>query len=138
MKEIQQHLPAEQKQKENMLELSERTVLSSQTHLARISHGQMAHPPSTAHITWPRRILIHRGASALRSFPALSELAEMFVPRVARAKENDAKKAAGRFVHWSIRCVGSHKVAPYRDWPAEVTARPMNAARVKAMGMITS
>ena len=60
------------------------------------------------------------------------------MPRVARAKENDAKKAAGRFVQWSIRCAGSHKIAPYRDWPAEVTAMPMNATRVRAMGMIAS
>lgn len=62
----------------------------------------------------------------------------MFVPRVAIAKENEAKNATGRFVQRSIRCVGSHNVSPYKDWPEEVTARPINDARVKTVGMMAT
>ena len=47
-------------------------------------------------MTCPRRMLMYRGKSTVMSFAADSEFAEMFVPRVANMKENDAKKAAAR------------------------------------------
>jgi hypothetical protein len=110
----------------------------SGAHLARICHGQRAHPPNIAHITCPRRILIQRGAIAVISLPALSKLAEMFVPSVARANEKATKNAAGRFVQRSMRCIGSQRVTPYSDWPAAVTASPTKAVRVKTMGMMAN
>ena len=91
------------------------------SYLARISHGQRAHPPKNAQIICPRLMLMYLGMSTVISLAALREFAElqqsavinmiaaaeeemkgrthMFVPRVARAKEKDMKNAAGLFVH---------------------------------------
>ena len=46
------------------------------------------------------------------SFPALSELAEMFVPSVERTNEKDVKKAAARLSHLSISLSGSQRISP--------------------------
>lgn len=50
-------------------------------------------------MTCPLRMLMYLGNSTVMSFAAESEFAEIFVPKVANANENEAKKAAGRFVH---------------------------------------
>ncbi len=48
------------------------------------------------------------------SLAALRLLAEMFVPMVARMKLNDAKKAAARLSHLSMRRSGSQRISPYK------------------------
>jgi hypothetical protein len=63
----------------------------------------------------------------------------MFVPRVAKANENDMKNAAGRFVHWSMRFSGFQKTFPsYMIIPALVTAIPTKPKNVNATGMMAS
>lgn len=58
------------------------------------------------------------------SFAALRLFAEMLVPIVPRAKENEAKKAAALLSHLSINRRGSHNTSPYSVSPAEVTVMP--------------
>lgn len=70
------------------------------------------------------------------SLAALRLFAEMFVPRVARAKLKEQKKAAARLSHIFMSVVGSHRVFPYKVSPAAVTAIPMKPARVNAVGMM--
>ena len=65
---------------------------------ARIFQGTRAQD-RTAQRSWPRRMLTKRGKSAVRSFAAESELAEMLTPRAARAKAKAAKKRQARFSH---------------------------------------
>ena len=57
-------------------------------------------------------MLMYRGNSTVMSFAADSEFAEMFVPSVARTKENDAKNAAARLSQLSMRRSGSQKTSP--------------------------
>ena len=52
------------------------------------------------------------------SFPALSMLAEMFVPRVERANAKDVKNAAARLSHLSISLSGSQRTSPWSVRPA--------------------
>ena len=59
------------------------------------------------------------------SLAALRLLAEMFVPMVARMKLNEAKKAAARLSHLSMRRSGSQRISPYSTSPADVTAIPV-------------
>ena len=78
------------------------------------------------------------GQSAVISFPAHKEFAEMFVPIVARQKEKEAKKAAARLSHLSISLRGSQSISPYSAEPAFVTAIPMKPQKVKANGIMIS
>ena len=70
------------------------------------------------------------------SFPAHRELAEMFVPKVASEKANDAKNAAARLSQLSMRRSGSQNMPLYRTAPALVTAMPINPQNVNATGII--
>jgi len=79
---------------------------------AKISHGANAHPPTIAQITWPLLIFRYLGHSAVKSLPADSEFAAMFVVSVARLNEKAAKNVAARLSHWSMRRSGSQ-----RTWP---------------------
>src|SRR5580692_5729649 len=78
---------------------------------ARIFQGTSAHA-RTAQSSWPRRILMKRGKSAVRSFAAESEFAEMLTPRAARAKENAAKKRQEREDQFAMSAIGSHSSLP--------------------------
>lgn len=62
---------------------------------ARIFQGTRHHD-NKAHRICPRRILIYRGANAVKSLAAEIELAEMFTPREASAKEAAPKKRHAR------------------------------------------
>jgi hypothetical protein len=70
------------------------------------------------------------------SFPALSELAEIFVPSMERRNAKDAKNAPARLSHLSMSLSGSQIISPYRVIPALVTAMPMKLANVNAIGMM--
>lgn len=47
------------------------------SYLARISHGQRAHPPKNAQMICPRLILMYLGRSTVISLAALREFAEL-------------------------------------------------------------
>jgi hypothetical protein len=91
---------------------------------ASISQGHRAHPPKIAQSTCPRLILIYRGNKTIISLAALNVLADMFVPTSESIKLKEAKNAAARLSHRSIRRSGSQSTSPYIISPAEVTAMP--------------
>lgn len=75
--------------------------------LAWIFHGAVAHPPTTAVTSAPRRRLSQRGKRKARSLLVAIELVEMLVPSVASPKAKAQKKAAARLVHSAMMAVGS-------------------------------
>lgn len=81
---------------------------------------------------------MYLGQRIVMSFAAESVVADTLVPSVARANVKAAKNTAGRLSQWSMRERGFQRSSPYNTAPAEVTAIPMNAVRVKAVGMIKS
>lgn len=76
---------------------------------SRIFHGTR-HQDKRAQRSWPRRMLIYCGASAVKSFAAEREFAEMLTPSEARAKEKAPKNLQARLGQWLIRTVGSHGI----------------------------
>lgn len=79
---------------------------------------------------WPRRILIYRGAKAIKSFAALIELAEMLIPSVTISRPIAPKAAAARppwepdFIHKLIISIGFQRTSPYADWEAAAVKMP--------------
>ena len=76
------------------------------------------------------------GNKAVISFPALSEFALIFVPTVVRANAKEAKKAAARLSHLSMRSKGSQSTSPYSWIPALVTAMPAKLQSMNAIGIM--
>lgn len=79
-------------------------------------------------------MLTKRGNSAVRSFAAESEFAEMLTPSAARAKLNAPKKRHARLSQCEISAMGSQLSSPYFTAPAEEAAMPMKAMKVKTSG----
>jgi hypothetical protein len=73
---------------------------------ARIRHGTSAHEINPQ-IICPRRRLTCSGNSAIKSFAAEMEFAEIFTPSEARAKEKAPKKRQARLDQWLISTIGS-------------------------------
>lgn len=80
--------------------------------LAWIFHGAVAHPPTTAVMTAPRRRFNQRGNRKARSLLVAMELVEILVPSVARPKAKAQKKADARLVHSAMMDVGSQYRVP--------------------------
>src|SRR5690242_13386485 len=101
--------------------------------LARIFHGTSAHA-TTAQMSWPRLMLTKRGNSAVRSFAADKEFAEILTPSAARAKLKAPKKRQARLSQCEIKAIGSQFSSPYFTAPAEEAAMPMKAMNVNTSG----
>ncbi len=80
--------------------------------LAKISHGTNPHPPISAQMICPLRMLTYRGNKTVMSLAAERELAEMLQPRVASINAKEAKKAAARLSHLLMRVSGSQRTSP--------------------------
>lgn len=80
--------------------------------LACIFHGAVAHPPTNAVMTAPRRRFNQRGKRNARSLLVAIELVEILVPSVASPNAKAQKNAAARFVHSPMIAVGSQYSVP--------------------------
>lgn len=81
-------------------------------------------------------MLTYLGNNAVKSLAADNELAEIFTPNAASAKEKAAKNRQDLLDQFDIKAIGSHSSVPYRASPAEEAAIPMKAMKVKMMGSI--